>query len=273
MIDTYAVMGNPINHSKSPIIHTEFARETQQSLRYVKIEVALDEFEQRVQTFLAEEGKGINITVPFKQRAFQLMTSCSERARIAKSVNTIKLQNGSLYGDNTDGVGLIRDLIIHHNYPLTGKNILIMGAGGAVRGILHPLLKEKPNNILLANRTLANAQKLVEEFAEFGNLQATDFDNLSGKFDLILNGTTLSLQMESIPFCPTIISERTFCYDLMYGQELTPFLKWAVSHGATQVADGLGMLVEQAAESFYIWRGVKPKTSSVIDMLKQDYLA
>lgn len=270
MIDRYAVMGNPVAHSKSPFIHLEFAKQTHQHIRYTKIEVPIDKFEQHVKLFHLENGKGLNITVPFKQQAFELVTDCSDRARVAKAVNTIKfLENGQLYGDNTDGIGFIRDLSAHHHFSLQDRTILLLGAGGAVRGIIQPILQQHPKQLIIANRTLITAQELAKEFSHLADVEAISINAIKGNFDLIINGTSLSLNQGDIPFDRSILSKKTFCYDLMYGQKLTPFLKWAVSNGASRVTDGIGMLVEQAAESFFIWRGVRPETKKIIDMLKQ----
>lgn len=269
LMDRYAVMGNPIAHSLSPFIHTEFAKETDQDLEYTKIEVPLDCFAEYVYQFQKQLGRGLNITVPFKQQAFELVSSCSKEAEIAEAVNTLSFRaDGSIHGDNTDGIGLVRDLLSNQCYSLKDKNILIFGAGGAVRGILLPLLNQSPNMITIANRTQSKAQKLVEKISLYGAVQATSFDALKNKYDLIINGTSLGLSEHNIPFNPTVLSKDSFCYDLIYRQEPTPFLKWALHHGVKRVVDGIGMLVEQAAESFYIWRGVRPETSKVIQLLK-----
>lgn len=269
MIDKYAVVGNPVAHSKSPFIHSQFAKQTQQPIQYTAIEVPLDQFPQFIKKFQLEGLKGLNITVPFKQEAFALVTICSERAKIARAVNTIKfLETGEILGDNTDGIGFIRDLTDHYHVGLAGKRILIIGAGGAVRGILYPLLQQHPELIIVANRTLATAETLAQEFKQWGNIAASSLDTIEGNFDLIIHGTSAGLQNETILLTPKILKQSTFCYDLIYSQSLTPFLKWAKDNGVNKFADGTGMLVEQAAESFYIWRHVKPETKNVIALLK-----
>lgn len=270
MVDYYAIMGNPVAHSKSPFIHAEFAKQTQQSIRYIKIEVPIGQFQQQVNTFRADNGKGLNITLPFKQEAYQLASTLTSRALIAKAVNTLSfLDNGDLLGDNTDGIGFIRDITINQHYSLKNKHILILGAGGAVHGILHPLCKQHPKRIMIANRTWETAQKLTTEFGQYGLLAATPLENIVGHYDIIINSINRGLTEKDFDLNPNILDENTFCYDLIYGQKPTPFLKWAYNHGARKTADGTGMLVEQAAESFFIWRGIQPNTSKVIDMLMQ----
>ena len=241
MTDYYAVMGNPIAHSKSPIIHAEFAKQTHQDISYSKIEVPLDQFEHAVRSF---QGKGLNITLPFKQRAYELMDQCSNEAVLAKAVNTIRIgEDGKLYGHNTDGIGLVRDLTQNLHLDLKGSRILILGAGGAVREILLPLLEQHPESIVVANRTISTAEQLVQAANNYGNITAVALDAIKGRFDLVINGTSFGLTTTEVPFDPKILSKETYCYDLMYGQELTPFLKWAVNHNVKQVSDGIGMLV------------------------------
>lgn len=267
--DLYAVIGNPISHSKSPVIHTEFAKQMQQNMHYVAIESPLDSFAEVVHDFQKRDGKGLNITVPFKQEAFALVNERSQRAEEAGAVNTLVFrEDGTLFGDVTDGVGLVRDLTQNAHYSLTGKRILLLGAGGAVRGVLGALLAEKPQSIMIANRTVEKSQKLVLEFADYGIVRSASFSELSfHTFELVINGTSAGLEDESLALPTNIVSADTFCYDMVYGK-LTPFLRWCKEHGARQCLDGLGMLVEQAAESFYIWRGVRPKTEPVIQMLR-----
>lgn len=268
MVDTYAVMGHPVAHSKSPFIHEQFAKQTHQAMQYLKIDVPEDKFLEYLTLFAFENGKGLNITAPFKQQAFSLMSEITDRAHIAKSVNTIKImQDGRLFGDNTDGVGFIADLTNQHHFSLKEKSILILGAGGAARGLLYPILSQVPRCIMLANRTLLTAQNLADDYRPYGNILVSGLTNISGTYDLIINATSM-IQQEVFTLNPSALTRNTFCYDLMYGQEPTPFLKWAVSNGATKISDGLGMLVEQAAESFFIWRGVKPETKYVIEKLK-----
>ncbi len=272
MLDQYAVMGNPIAHSKSPVIHMEFARQTGQNLVYEAILVEKGQFEAAVRQFFQGAGKGLNITVPFKEDAWRLVDEKSPAAEKAGAVNTISLlETGQLRGDNTDGIGLVRDLQQNHAVTLTGKRILILGAGGAVRGILGPVLEVNPHSIVIANRTLSRAQTLVELFNSENNMQAVGFDRLDTPFDLVINGTAASLGGELPPIAPQCV-EDAVCYDMMYGKEPTVFLQWAQASGADSVVDGLGMLVEQAAESFFIWRGVRPKTRPVIDLVRQSFL-
>jgi len=268
--DSYAVMGNPISHSKSPQIHTAFAKQTQQRLNYSAIQVDAGGFEQAVGNFRASGGKGLNITVPFKQEAWTFVDEQSERAIQAGAVNTISFSdNGHCIGDNTDGVGLVRDLMENHAVELAGKRILILGAGGAVRGVLGPMLAQQPSEIVIANRTEEKAVALVNEFNRGDQLRGCGFQSIGDQpFDIIINGTAASLQGDLPPIPTTAITATTCCYDMMYGKEPTIFMAWASQHGAPKVLDGLGMLVEQAAESFFIWRGVQPDTSEVITSVR-----
>jgi shikimate dehydrogenase len=268
--DQYGVMGNPITHSKSPRIHSLFAQQTQQHLTYTAIHVDLGGFAQAVGNFDASGGKGLNITVPFKQEAFALVTECSPRAERAGAVNTIKFEKNKRYGDNTDGVGLVNDLTQNHHLALQGKRILLMGAGGAARGVLAPLLECKPAQLVIANRTPDKAVALAAAFADLGKITGCGYHELESQhFDIVINATAASLQGELPPLPDDLLAENAVCYDMMYGK-LTPFMQWAKSHGAAQVLDGLGMLVEQAAESFYLWRGVRPQTAPVIALLRSE---
>jgi shikimate dehydrogenase len=267
MIDTYAVMGHPIAHSKSPSIHIEFAKQTHQNIRYFSIEAPLNQFSECVKLFQQQHGKGLNITSPFKQQAFELVSYPTVRASLAKSVNTIQfLENGESLGDNTDGVGFIRDISVNHRIALAGKNILILGAGGAIRGILGPLCEHRPKRVLIANRTPKKAIFLASEFSQYQVIEATGLDAIRGTFDLIVNAISSTLPYKEI-LSPALLSESTFCYDMIYREKLTPFLQWAVAKGVKAFADGIGMLVEQAAESFFLWRGVRPQTQPVIACL------
>lgn len=270
-IDTYAVIGNPVAHSKSPLIHTEFAKQTQQKLQYLKIISPLDQFFETVTQFKQRGGKGLNVTLPFKEQAYHYVSECSARARLAKAVNTIVFnKDGNSYGDNTDGVGLIRDLSLNHHFSLRDKRILVLGAGGAVRGILAPLLAEHPQYLVIANRTVEKAQQLHQEFSHLGQIQSCGFSQFPEQvFDLIINGTSASLSAELPPLPGVLVSPETFCYDLVFSDKPTIFLQWAKQHGAQHSADGLGMLVEQAAESFYIWRGIRPNTQPILALLKK----
>lgn len=272
MTDQYAVIGNPITHSLSPMIHTLFARETEQDLIYDKIEVPVEQFRNSVVEFCANGGKGLNITMPFKQEAFRLVTTASDEAIFAEAVNTLSFLDGDIIGHNTDGIGLLRDLVNNQRLTIKNSSILILGAGGAVRGILSCLLRQEPKLIVIANRTLETAQVVAHHFQHLGNITATPLSKATGQFNLIINGANISLATATMSFPVAVLSPECFCYDLMYGQETTPFLKWAHHHGALHMADGLGMLVEQAAESFYIWRGVRPNTRQVISLLKKEMM-
>lgn len=273
-IDDYAVMGNPIAHSKSPSIHTLFAEQTKQSILYTAIHVDIGGFKQAVGNFAATGGKGLNITVPFKQEAWEFVTERSERAERAGAVNTIKIEDDKLFGDNTDGVGLVNDLIINHGIELKDKNILLMGAGGAARGVLIPLLKQAPSSLFIANRTPDKAKDLAGDFSDSGNVSGGGYDAIADlKFDVVINATAASLQGDLPPLPNTLLNDNACCYDMMYSAKATPFMEWATNHNADKVLDGLGMLVEQAAESFYIWRGVKPGTKTVIEKLRKELQA
>ncbi|HED40006.1 MAG TPA: shikimate dehydrogenase [Chromatiales bacterium] len=268
--DRYAVMGNPISHSKSPQIHAAFASQTEQRLTYSAIQVDVGGFEQAVGNFRASGGKGLNITVPFKQEAWALVDERSERAVQAGAVNTVSFDDdGRSIGDNTDGIGLVRDLMENHGIELCGARILLLGAGGAVRGVLGPMIAQKPAEIVIANRTEERAIALAAEFNRTELLRGCGFQSIGEQpFDIIVNGTAASLQGELPPIPATAVSDTTCCYDMMYGREPTVFMQWGGEQGAAQVVDGLGMLVEQAAESFFIWRGVRPQTAAVIAELR-----
>lgn len=270
MTDLYAVFGNPINHSKSPHIHRQFAEQTGQDMHYTKQLINEGEFEQAIQDFFAQGGKGLNITVPFKLKAFDFAQKRTARAERAGAVNTLaRLSDGSILGDNTDGIGMIHDM---HNlgWELEGKRILILGAGGAVRGILQPLLEEKPAQVIIANRTQSKAEDLARSFHDLGDVHAKSFDQLRGEiFDLVINGTSASMQGELPPLPDNLLAANACCYDMMYGPEPTIFLRWAKERGAAQVADGLGMLIGQAAEAFYLWRQIRPEVVPVITAMRR----
>jgi shikimate dehydrogenase len=270
-VDRYAVFGNPISHSKSPLIHRLFAQQTGQNIEYTAELVAADGFDTAVAEFARHGGKGLNITVPFKQQAFALATRRSSRAERAGAVNTLVLHApGDYYGDTTDGIGLVRDLVRNHQYNLGGKNILVIGAGGAVRGVLEPLLGNRPAQLTIANRTRATALQLASDFADLGDIRGCGLDDIgAGVFDIIINGTSASLGGELPPLSPSLLHTNTFCYDMMYAAAATPFMRWGMENGCAETADGLGMLVEQAAESFRIWRGVEPVTRAVIEAVRQ----
>ena len=271
-IDCYAVFGHPINHSKSPRIHQLFAEQTQQSLTYIAQDVPAESFDSAIDSFFKQGGKGINCTVPLKELAWQRADSLSKRAQFSKAVNTLALQeDGTLLGDNTDGLGLVADLTINHGIPLSNSKILILGAGGASRGIIEPLMEQSPSSIVIANRTVEKAITLSTEFSQLGEISGSGYDAIKNQqFDLILNATSASLTGELPPLADTILAKNGCCYDLAYGNKPTPFVNWGKSHGAEKSLDGLGMLVEQAAEAFYIWRGVRPETSGVIELLNSE---
>lgn len=270
MSDLYAVMGNPINHSKSPQIHSAFAEQTEQDLIYSAILVPLEKFKHEADNFF-RTGMGLNITVPFKEDAWQYADTYSSRALRAGAVNTlIKKEDGSIHADNTDGIGMVRDITFNHGCAIKGKRVLVLGAGGAVRGILEPVLEEKPLEVIVANRTVSKAKALAEDFADVGTISGCGFDQVEGRFDLIINGTSASLSGELPPIPETVIHQQTTCYDMMYGVEPTVFNQWAEKLNAGATLDGLGMLVEQAAESFKAWRGVRPESSPVIASIREN---
>ncbi len=270
-IDNYCVMGNPVAHSKSPQIHAAFAEQTRQKIFYQAILVDEGKFKDAIKEFQHQGGKGLNITVPFKHDAWEASDQMSRRAERAVAVNTISFNDeGKIAGDNTDGIGLIRDLTINHKLSIKDKNILILGAGGAARGILDPLFDEQADRVVIANRTVNRAEKLVDIFSDRGDVSACGFDELvSSNFDIVINATSASLQGDVPPLPEGLVNKNTCCYDMMYSAADTPFVAWAKAHGAGIALDGLGMLVEQAAESFFIWRGVRPETGLVIDLVRR----
>lgn len=270
MTDQYVVFGNPIAHSKSPLIHRLFAEQTGQLLDYQTALAPLDGFTAFAKAFFAT-GRGANVTVPFKEEAYRLADQLTERGRRAGAVNTLAVQaDGSLLGDNTDGAGLVRDLRVNHGVTLKDKRILVLGAGGAVRGALEPLLAEDPYVLVVANRTVEKAEKLAQEFADIGPVLPAGYDWLEEPVDIIINATSASLSGEVPLIAPGLVQPgATFCYDMMYGKEPTAFCRWAVQHDAGQAVDGLGMLVEQAAEAFYLWRGVRPESAPVLAELRR----
>lgn len=271
MTDRYAVFGNPIAHSKSPQIHTAFAQQTEQDLSYEALLAPVDAFAESFNEFLQRQGKGANITVPFKQDAYERAESLTPRAQRAGAVNTLwQDEQGVVHGDTTDGVGLVRDLTQNQQLDLKGKRILILGAGGAVRGVIEPILAEQPAQLVIANRTMSKAEQLAELFADFGAISGCGFADLAGQqFDVVVNGTAASLAGDLPPLPDDLLAEGAACYDMMYSKEITVFNQWALDHGAVKAIDGLGMLVEQAAESFNIWRGVQPKTDQVMAQLRE----
>lgn len=273
-MDRYVVFGNPIGHSKSPLIHRLFAEQTAQQLDYSTSLAPLDDFSDFAREFFLE-GRGANVTVPFKEEAYRLADSLTAQAQRAGAVNTLsKLADGTLLGDNTDGAGLVRDLTVNASFSLKGKRILLLGAGGAVRGALEPLLAEQPASVIIANRTVEKAELLAQLFADLGPVSASGFDWLQEPVDLIINATSASLSGDVPPIAGSLIEPgRTLCYDMMYSKEPTSFCRWATEHGARVSMDGLGMLAEQAAEAFFLWRGVRPDTAPVLAELRRQLAA
>jgi shikimate dehydrogenase len=265
-LDRYGVMGYPVAHSRSPVIHRLFAQQTGQEMQYELLRVAPEKLEEAIRQFQRTGGKGLNITVPHKRAVFRLVDHLSERASAAGAVNTLTFRNDEIYGDNTDGIGLLRDLVVNLGLDLEGANVLILGAGGAARGIVAPLLELHPRNICIANRTLRRAQDLVERFSKRGPVSACGFDAVPGteRYELLINATSAIHGGVTPPYPGDAVSPQTFCYDLSYSLHPTPFCQWAQEHGAAQAVMGWGMLVEQAAESFRIWRGVRPDTQPVL---------
>lgn len=266
----YAVFGNPIKQSRSPFIHAEFAKQTGISLQYRAIRVELNDFERAVTDFFKGDGSGLNVTVPFKERAYQLASRHSARAIRAKACNTLKPDTNGVYGDNTDGIGLIRDMVANHGWNLRGARILLLGAGGAARGVMEPLLRESPEYLVVANRTVAKAGTLAQEFADLGKVTARSLTDLGSEpgFDIIINATSAGLKGETPSLPGSLLGDRCCCYDMVYGADPTAFMRWAAENAAWAVSDGLGMLVEQAAESFYTWHQERPDTASVINHLR-----
>ncbi len=272
MTDRYAVVGNPIAHSRSPEIHAAFARETAQDLSYERLLAPLDGFVETVTRFQREGGRGLNVTVPFKLEAFALAREHSPRALRAGACNTLAWRGTHWFGDNTDGAGLVRDLDVNLGVALAGHDLLVLGAGGAARGILAPLLGAAPNTLTISNRSMAKADDLARGFADLGPIRALAPGALAGtRFDVVLNATSSSMAAAAAgapPWPGTIFAGAAFAYDLMYGSEPTAFERWAQASGAARVADGFGMLLEQAAESFLVWRGVRPDTAPVYAQLR-----
>ena len=270
--DLYCVMGHPVAHSRSPWIHQRFAALTGQALDYERQLVALDGFAQAVQHFAQAGGRGCNVTVPFKHEAAQCADSCSPRVHLAGAANTLVLAQGRIHADNTDGLGLVADITRNAGVPLAGRDVLLVGAGGAGAGVLGPLLEQGPRSLVVANRTLARAQALVQSHLELAALQKTkllalDLQGLEHDFDLIINATASSLEGADVPVPAQVLRPGCLAYDMMYGPAAQGFLHWATQHGA-QARDGLGMLVEQAAEAFALWRGVRPPAAQVLAELR-----
>jgi len=269
-MDQYAVFGNPIKHSKSPFIHTLFANQTQQQMTYGIVEAPVDSFKESVQAFFEQGAKGCNITAPFKEEAFKFAQSLTDRARLAGAVNTLKkTDDGLIIGDNTDGAGLVQDLKNNH-VDLTDARILLLGAGGAARGVCSSLLAEKPAQLIIANRTVEKAQTLASIFQDLGHVEASGFEQLTGPFDVIINSTSAGLHGSLPNISSALITPETAIYDMTYNTEVTAFNAWAKESGARLTIDGLGMLVGQAAESFAIWRGVKPGAKQILNELRHN---
>jgi shikimate dehydrogenase len=266
--DRYGLVGHPVQHSRSPLIHTVFARQTRQQLTYELIDAEPSAFETAVRGFGAAGGKGLNVTVPHKEAAFALCDETSTAARAAGAVNTISISHGRLRGDNTDGIGFIRDVTVNQREVLAGRRIVVLGAGGAARGIIGPLLAEQPSEVTIANRTKERAEQIVASFAG-ASLVARGFAELStlAPYDVLINATSAGLKGEPPPFPASLIGPNSFCYDFVYSARPTPFVVWANNHGARRAVQGWGMLLEQAAESFSIWRGVRPDTKALLQQL------
>ena len=269
-IDKYAVFGNPIKQSRSPAIHAAFAAQCGESIQYRAVRVEEGGFAGAARRFFDNGGRGLNVTVPFKQDAFAFADRHSDRARRAGAVNTLSLaEDGAIEGDNTDGIGMLRDMVANLGWVVQGRRLLVIGAGGAVRGVLAPLLRERPRDVLIVNRTAARARDLADAFADLGAVEGGGLDLIGERqFDLVINASSAGLSGEMPDLPATLLTERSCCYDMLYGAERTPFMRWAAHHAAWAVADGLGMLVEQAAESFYIWRHFRPETRPVINQIR-----
>ncbi|WNJ96615.1 shikimate dehydrogenase [Vibrio ruber] len=275
--DQYAVFGNPIGHSKSPFIQTLFARQTNQDMIYTAELAPIDGFKATVGNFFSHGGKGCNVTVPFKEQAYAFADQLTERARIAGAVNTLKkLDDGGILGDNTDGAGLVQDLL-QYQVPLQGAKILLIGAGGAAKGVIHPLLAQSPDSIVITNRTFTKAQDLADFFQEYNNenqtsvpVSAQPMSEIHTAFDVVINSTSASLSGELPDISGDIFAEKSVAYDMMYGKGLTVFNQWAVENGCAHAYDGLGMLVGQAAESFMLWRGIRPGTRQILSELRRN---
>ncbi|GAA5524599.1 Shikimate dehydrogenase (NADP(+)) [Microbulbifer aestuariivivens] len=268
MTDSYAVIGNPVDHSLSPWIHQAFARQTGEDIAYEKLPAPKDGFKSVARRFFAAGGRGLNVTVPFKLDAFDFADQVTERASAAGAVNTLAMRDdGSILGDNTDGAGLVTDIRDNLGWPIAGRRVLMVGAGGAARGAMLPLLERGPALVHIANRTAERAERLALEFARHGSLEASGFDSLGGSFDLIINASAASLSGDLPPLADTLVGHGCQAYDMVYGAQPTPFMAWAAARGA-ETADGLGMLVGQAAESFMLWRGTRPQTTPVLQALR-----
>jgi shikimate dehydrogenase len=272
MPDRYAVIGNPIAHSKSPIIQNAFAAQTGQDMAYERLLAPLDGFRATVERFAAEGGKGLNVTIPFKLEAFDVASAATERATLAGAVNTLKRVGDAWHADNTDGVGLVRDLVHNRGVDVRGRAIAILGAGGAVRGIVKPLLDAGAASITVSNRTMPKAEAIATQFSRYGRVEAVAPSALGGRAHaVVINATSLGMggtAVDAFPFPGSIFAPGAFAYDLIYSDKPTAFMRWAREHGAAGAGDGMGMLIEQAAESFALWRGVRPDTKPVFALLR-----
>ena len=271
MSDRYCVIGNPIGHSRSPDIHAAFAAQTGQDMVYERVLAPLDGFADTVRGLIAGGYRGANVTVPFKLEAAQLATRLEQRAHLAGAVNTLRFENGEIVGDNTDGPGLVADIVRNAGVPLAGRRVLLLGAGGAARGVVLPILRQGPQAIVIANRTRATADALAAQFAALaaqpGQVSACGFEDIAGAFDVVVNATSASLAAAMPPVPASAFCQGTLALDMMYGNKASPFMEFAAAHGAS-VRDGLGMLVEQAAEAFAIWRGVRPQTAAILEQIR-----
>ncbi len=266
----FAVIGNPVRHSQSPLIHRWFAQQTGIDLSYELLEAPLDDFSGTIAQFRAAGGVGCNVTVPFKEQAWELADERSIFAQRAGAVNTLVFRaDGTVYGDNTDGRGLVRDLSVNAQLALKDQRILLLGAGGAVRGVLEPVLAEQPSGLFIANRTAEKAAALAKDFADSGTIAGGGFEQIKGEFDLIINGTAASLRGQVPPLPGGCLAEQGVCYDMMYAAQPTAFMVWGEQHQAAQVMDGLGMLIEQAADAFHVWHGIRPETAEVLACLRE----
>ncbi|MFQ5548825.1 MAG: shikimate dehydrogenase [Woeseia sp.] len=268
-VDRYGVIGYPVTHSRSPVIHRLFAMQTRQDLQYELLHVAPGKLEVAIRQFQRTGGKGLNVTLPHKTEVVRLVDQMSEPASSAGAINTLTFRGDEIHGDNTDGSGLLRDLLVNLDLDLKDASILILGAGGATRGIVGPLLDTGPGSITIANRTLSRARLLAEHFSAMGSVTACRFTeiNPTSSFDLVINATSAGVKGEVAPYPDSAVTDRTFCYDLSYGLKPTPFSSWAAKKGAARSVMGWGMLVEQAADSFEIWRGVRPDTRPVLKQI------
>ena len=274
MTDRYCVFGNPVAHSRSPAIHARFAAQCHHDLSYEAILAPIDGFAVTVSEFVAAGGKGANVTVPFKEKAFRLCTGRSARAERAGAVNTLAFTGNEIFGDNTDGAGLVRDIEVNLEFTLAGRRVLLLGAGGAARGVIAPLLERQPAGLFIANRTTDKAEALARQFSDLAAVNAGNFPKIAGQpFDVVINATSASLSGATLPLPTGVFASGSLAYDMMYGKGETAFLALAREQGAARLADGLGMLVEQAAEAFFVWRGVRPDSAPVLVEFREQLAA